>query len=287
MWLTTKAFTENEQPAQTQQASMTAGFWKNLLHKVQKATNKILKTYYGLSYWAKLLNFIKQLSTLTLYILKTLKFRFFGTLVILQFVLACWFHFSSDAFVDGWHRLEGREGDDWLSEFTILLKKDAGWLHSICLPIISIDSNETVWLPNKADIEMQSMLAGVHDVKKWWEEQGEGLSLINRHLKGMSARGVHLPKLILNDKSDLRGAVLISAQLRNACLSNAQLEGVDFRFADLRGSEMSYAKLKGAMLQNAKLESVDMEGVKMDEVKLDGVELEGVKSKLEKNCKET
>lgn len=92
--------------------------------------------------------------------------RSFGMLVLLQFGLACWFHFSTDGFVDVWSRIDGRaKSGDWLGNSAKIVKEKAPWLHSLFVPIISIDENEAAWLPEMKDIETQALLAGEKGVR--------------------------------------------------------------------------------------------------------------------------
>ena len=75
------------------------------------------------------------------------------------------------------------------------------------------------------------------------------------------------PVTVSVDKTDLRGALMIGADLQESDLSGADLRGLDLGGISLRGADLSNAKLNGANLR----------GVNLTEAKLDGADLSSAK----------
>jgi len=257
VWQTELAFQKNKLPVQSPPKNpTTAGFWMRLIRLI--------------------LGFFLPFANFALHLIKTSWRRIFGLLVLMQFMLACWFHAPADGFVDGWQRLNDPSGAIGK------LKAEVPWLHSILTPIIAIRRNEAVWLPNKMEIETQAMLAEKlesvknpssdekMDVATWWEKKGVGLNLEYRHLRGFDAPGIHLPKLHLNKESDLCAANLQGAQLQMSVLSKAKLKGINLKQADLYHADMVGVELDGANMNTALLQDADLSTSSLKKVKFNG-----------------
>jgi uncharacterized protein YjbI with pentapeptide repeats len=239
VWLAETAFQKNEQPDQPQPAPPSVtGFIAGLRMAA-----------------VMFLRLLRHLRDYAIYLLKTFWRRVFTWLVLLQFVLACWFH--SDSFLDIWSRI----------------KDSPSWM----IPIIVIDPNETAWLPDKNEIEMQALMAGEKEVGRWWQQHGNGLNLTGRHLRGFSAMGANLLKLKLDQGSDLQGANLSGTKLQGASLSGAQLQGAYLQGAQLRGSNLAGAKLQGADLMFVQLQGVELTRAQLQGAYLGNAKLQGAK----------
>lgn len=216
--------------------------------------------------------------------------RFFVLLVLLQFVFACWFHFSTDGFVDLWSRFDGRpngvidwrnridgrdNSEDWLGSSALKIKVNTPWLHSLLVPIITIDPNEDAWMPDLKKIETQSTLAGEERADQWWKAFGAGLNLTGRHLRGFSAPDARLPKLNIGKGTDLQGAYLRGAQLQGAKLGGAQLKGANLESAQLQGAFLSNTRLQGANLKSAHLQGAKLDGAQLQGAYLGAAQLQG------------
>ena len=66
------------------------------------------------------------------------------------------------------------------------------------------------------------------------------------------------PKMASLRGRELRGAVLIAANLQKVDFAGANLEGASFFYANLQGADLSDAKLRGAWLLNANLQGADL-----------------------------
>lgn len=76
---------------------------------------------------------------------------------------------------------------------------------------------------------------------------------------------------------DIRGAILIGANLQRAILSKANLQGTDLRDAKLQGADLTKANLQRAKLWRAELEKAKLQGANLEQAVLNGAELQGAR----------
>jgi len=207
--------------------------------------------------------------------------RCFGVLVFLQFGVACWF--QSDYFLYGWRHFTNNKMER-MENVKEWVRRASPSLSSLLVPIIFIDPNESIWLPDVKEIEAQALLVGEEKTVQWWQSSGKGLNLAGRHLRGFSAKDAISPKLDLRDSflegadfsnAIMVGAELTGAQMQEAVLDNAKLQGANLFRSKLQGARLENAQLQGANLVKAQLQGASLTGVQLQGALLDGAELQG------------
>ncbi|MBI5186092.1 MAG: pentapeptide repeat-containing protein [Nitrospinae bacterium] len=144
---------------------------------------------------------------------------------------------------------------------------------SVFLPIIVLDPNGDIYLPDEKELKAKAMMVGETDAAKWWKEHGEGLHLEGRSLRGMIARHAQLPKVqmgrhknpINQDKTPVKASKqdvtrLEGSDFREANLQGANLSEANMQGADLHKTDMQGANLVGAIMQGADLADAQMQG---------------------------
>ena len=100
-----------------------------------------------------------------------------------------------------------------------------------------------------------------------------GAILIDADLHGADLNGADLRGANLNDANlrgaDLRGADLDGANLRGADLHDASLYRADLRGADLNGADLRVANLNDADLSGADLRGANLNGADLNDANLD------------------
>lgn len=226
------------------------------------------------------LDLVLNIENFIVHLFETAHKRPVGLLVLLQVILACWYQWASDSWWDKAKDLPfGIFNNSQLSN-----REYYPLIPSYFTPVIVIAPNETVWLPDKKEIEIGAFLSNEKDLNKWWSTFGEGLNLRGRHLRGFSAKRAVLPKLQLDYSSDLRGANLAyarleggnfeAAQLSASFLGGALLQRANLSFANLQGVDLSGAELKGGNLMLTNLQDSKLTSANLQETNLTLVQLQ-------------
>ncbi|MGZ4978708.1 MAG: pentapeptide repeat-containing protein [Methylobacter sp.] len=145
------------------------------------------------------------------------------------------------------------------------------------LPRISINADETVWKPNKNELETTAAFAGYKDWVKYFNKSGKGFQTTCKSLRLASLPWQNLPMAQLN-KVQLQGANLSNSQLQGTNLTQAKLQGANLSYAQLQDTNFSGAQLQGtnltyAQLQAANLSYAQMQGADLFQTELQGADL--------------
>lgn len=152
------------------------------------------------------------------------------------------------------------------------------------LPRLTINADETVWKPDKNELEATAMFAGYKDWVKYFNQHGKGFQTTCKSLRLASLPWQDLSRAQLNNikfqganlnNVQMQGADLAQAQLQGANLSVAQLQGANLNAAQLQGANLSYTQMQGADLTQAKLQGIDLSYAQMQGADLTDAEMQG------------